>query len=144
MYKVATRTLPERSLLCRLRHVASEQETFALGKEFIAIFRERPLPLIEGIEDAPFLILIYHGEVSADSDGPVEYFRPVPAVQAKDLAARYPELTLRTSRLTKRPSSTWAHPVLRSSAARSGSSSLRACAVGARPSNACPAIWMCG
>ena len=96
MYEVSTRTLPERNLLCRLRHVANEQETFALGKEFIAIFRERPLPLIEGIEGAPFLILIYHGEVSADSDGPVEFCRPVPAVQAKELATRYPELTLRT------------------------------------------------
>ena len=92
----ATRTLPERNLLCRLRHVASEQETFAFGKEFIAIFRERPLPLIEGIEGAPFLILIYHGEVSADSDGPVEFCRPVPADQAEELATRYPELTLRT------------------------------------------------
>ncbi len=99
MYEVATRALPERNLLCRLRHVASEQETFAFGKEFIAIFRERPLPLIEGIEGiegAPFLILIYYGEVSADSDGPVEFCRPVPAVQAKELATRYPELTLRT------------------------------------------------
>lgn len=92
-YKVSTRTLPERSLLCRLRHVADEQETFAFGKEFIAIFRERPVPLTEG---APFLILIYHGEVSADSDGPVEFCRPVSADQTEELATRYPELTLRT------------------------------------------------
>ena len=68
----------------------------AFGKECIAIFRERPVPLIEGIEGAPFLILIYHGEVSADSDGPVEFCRPVPADQTEALATRYPELTLRT------------------------------------------------
>ena len=52
MYEVTTRTLPERRLLCRLRHVADEQETFAFGKEFLAIFKERPSPSLEG---APFL-----------------------------------------------------------------------------------------
>jgi DNA-binding transcriptional MerR regulator len=93
MFEVATRMVPERSLLCRLRHVVDEQETFALGKEFLAIFKERPQPLVAG---APFLILIYHGEVSPDSDGPVECCRPVPAEQAEELAALYPELTLRS------------------------------------------------
>jgi DNA-binding transcriptional MerR regulator len=93
MYEVATRTLPERSLLCQLRHVADEKETFAFGKEFLAIFKERPQPRVAG---APFLILIYHGEVSPDSDGPVEFCRPVPAEQAEELAALYPELTLRS------------------------------------------------
>jgi DNA-binding transcriptional MerR regulator len=93
MYQVATRMVPERSLLCQLRHVADEQETFAFGKEFLAIFKERPQPLVAG---APFLVLIYHGEVSPDSDGPVECCRPVPAEQAEDLAALYPELTLRS------------------------------------------------
>jgi DNA-binding transcriptional MerR regulator len=92
MYEVATRTLPERHLLCQLRHVADEQQTFALGKEFLAIFKERPQPLVAG---APFLILIYHGEVSPDSDGPVECCRPVAAEQAEEFAALYPELTLR-------------------------------------------------
>jgi DNA-binding transcriptional MerR regulator len=93
MFEVATRMVPERSLLCRLRHVVDEQETFALGKEFLAIFKERPQPLVAG---APFLILIYHGEVSPDSDGPVEFCRPVSAEQAQELAALYPELTLRS------------------------------------------------
>ena len=92
MYEVATRALPERSLLCQLRHVADEKETFAFGKEFLAIFKERPQPLVAG---APFLILIYYGEVSPDSDGPVEFCRPVPAEQAEELAALYPELSLR-------------------------------------------------
>ena len=93
MYEVATRTLPERTLLCQLRHVADEKETFAFGKEFLAIFKERPQPLVAG---APFLILIYHGEVSPDSDGPVECCRPVSAEQAEGFAALYPELTLRS------------------------------------------------
>ena len=71
----------------------TSSETFAFGKQFLAIFKERPQPLVAG---APFLVLIYHGEVSADSDGPVEFCRPVPAEQAEELAALYPELTLRS------------------------------------------------
>jgi DNA-binding transcriptional MerR regulator len=95
MYEVTTRALPERQLLCLLRHATDQQEVYALGKEFLAIFKAKPLPLMDGIDDAPFLILIYHGEVSEDSDGPVECCRPVPADQAADLAGRYAELALR-------------------------------------------------
>jgi DNA-binding transcriptional MerR regulator len=40
MYEVATREIPERSLLCLKRNV-EEQEMWAFGKEFVAIFRER-------------------------------------------------------------------------------------------------------
>jgi DNA-binding transcriptional MerR regulator len=93
MYEVATREMPERSLLCLKRNV-DEQGAWALGKEFIAILRERPLPKIEGREGAAFSI--YWGEVSADSDGPVEWCRPVPQAEAHALAGHYPELALRT------------------------------------------------
>jgi DNA-binding transcriptional MerR regulator len=93
MYEVATREMPERSLLCLKRNV-DEQGAWALGKEFIAILRERPLPKMEGREGAMFTI--YWGEVSADSDGPVEMCRPVPEEKAKALASHYPELSLRT------------------------------------------------
>src|SRR5690349_20561300 len=93
MYEVATREMPERSLLCLKRNV-DEQGQCALGKEFIAILRERPLPKIEGREGAFFCI--YWGLVSADSDGPVEWCRPVPGTEAHALAGLYPELTLRT------------------------------------------------
>jgi DNA-binding transcriptional MerR regulator len=93
MYEVATREIPERSLLCLKRHV-DEQGAWALGKEFIAILRERPLPKINGREGAMFTI--YWGEVSADSDGPVEMCKPVPESNAKALASHYPELGLRT------------------------------------------------
>ena len=40
--------------------------------------------------------MIYHGEVNADSDGPVECCKPVPKAEANALAEHYPELTLRT------------------------------------------------
>ena len=93
MYEVATREMPERSLLCLKRNV-DEQGMWAFGKEFIAILRQRPLPKIEGREGAMFCI--YWGWASADSDGPVEWCRPVPEVEAHALAEHYPELTLRT------------------------------------------------
>jgi len=92
-YEVATRELPARSLLCLKRNV-DEPGAWALGKEFIAILRERPLPKLQGREGAMFSI--YWGEVSADSDGPVEWCKPVPAADATALASHYPELSLRT------------------------------------------------
>ena len=93
MYEVATREIPERSVLCLKRNV-DEKGAWALGKEFIAIMRERPLPKMEGREGAAFSI--FWGEVSADSDGPVEWCKPVPEANAKALASHYPELSLRT------------------------------------------------
>jgi DNA-binding transcriptional MerR regulator len=93
MYEVATREMPERSLLCLKRNVAV-QEQFAFGKEFIAILRERPLPKIEGREGAFFCI--YWSHPIADADGLIEWCAPVPAGEAHTLAKHYPELTLRT------------------------------------------------
>jgi DNA-binding transcriptional MerR regulator len=94
MYEVHTRDIPERALLCLKRHVDGYDGVWALGKEFIALLKERPLPLLEGRAGAAFLI--YHGEVSEDSDGPVEWCRPVPDDRADEFAAMFPELTLRT------------------------------------------------
>jgi DNA-binding transcriptional MerR regulator len=93
MYEVATREIPERSVLCLKRNV-DEKGAWALGKEFIEILREWPLPKMEGREGAMFSI--YWGEVSADSDGPVEWCKPVPEADAPALALHYPELNLRT------------------------------------------------
>ena len=93
MYEVATREMPERSLLCLKRNV-DEQGQWAFGKEFIAILRERPLPKIEGRQGAPFCI--YWSHPSADGDGLIEWCTPVPAGEAHTLAEHYPELTLRT------------------------------------------------
>ena len=93
VYEVATREMPERSVLCLKRNV-DEKGAWALGKEFIAIMRERPLPRMERREGAAFSI--FWGEVSADSDGPVEWCKPIPQAEARTLAEHYPELTLRT------------------------------------------------
>jgi len=93
-YDVETRPVPERSVLCLLRHVDGEAGAWALGKEFIGILRDRPTPRMEGRTGAAFSI--YHGEVNDDSDGPIEWCRPVPPGQAEQIAASYPALTMRT------------------------------------------------
>ena len=92
MYEVASRDMPQRSLLCLKRNV-DVSGLWGFGKEFIAIIRDQGLPRIAGREGAMFCI--YWGEVSADSDGPVEWCKPVPADRAEALAAQFPELTLR-------------------------------------------------
>jgi DNA-binding transcriptional MerR regulator len=92
MYEVATRDIPQRSLLCLKRNV-HESGAWALGKEFVALARDQRLPRLKGREGAVFSI--YWGQVSADSDGPIEWCKPVPDAEAESLAAQFPELTLR-------------------------------------------------
>jgi hypothetical protein len=79
MWEVSTREMPERSLLCLKRNV-------------------------EGVDAARAFFSIFWGEVSEDSDGPIEWCRPVPADEAQALAAGCPELALRPSRPTWRRS----------------------------------------
>jgi hypothetical protein len=93
MYEVGMREIPERSLLC-LQRTVSVRKQFAFGKEFIGILRERPVPKMEGREGAAFCV--YWSHPSADSDGLIEWCKPVPAEEAHALAEHYPELTLRT------------------------------------------------
>ena len=92
MYEVAVREMPQRSLLCLKRNL-DPAALWAFGKEFIGIIRDERLPRLPGREGAMFLV--YWGEVTADSDGPVEFCKPVPDAEAETLAAQFPELTLR-------------------------------------------------
>jgi len=94
VYEVSTREMPERALLCVKRNIGGVDQAWAFGKEFIALLRHYELPQIEGRAGAFFCI--YWGEVSEDSDGPMEWCRPVPTDEAEALAACCPELTLRT------------------------------------------------
>jgi len=94
MYEVNTREMPSRSVLCLKRNVTGNDQAWALGKEFIALWRRRPQPRMEGRAGAAFCI--WWSQVSEDSDGPLEWCRPIPDDQARELAGEYPELTLRT------------------------------------------------
>ena len=93
MYEVSTRDIPARSVLTVKRNVEGVDAAWTFGKEFIALLRHYQLPQIPGRAGAFFCI--YWGEVSEDSDGPMEWCRPVPADEAEALDARCPELTLR-------------------------------------------------
>lgn len=76
MYEVAVRDIPARSLLSLMRR-AHQDEVLQLGREFfIHRMMRGGVARVEGIAGAPFTI--YHGEVSGDSDGPVEFCWPVP------------------------------------------------------------------
>jgi DNA-binding transcriptional MerR regulator len=94
MYQVSTRDIPARSLLCLKRNVHGQDGAWAFGKEFVGMMREHPLPRIDGIAGSAFCI--YWGEVSDDSDGPIEWCRPVPRERAAALAAEMPTLQPRT------------------------------------------------
>lgn len=94
MYEVATRKITARRVLCLLRHVDGEAGAFALGKDFVARFRDATVPRLDGIAGAAFVI--YYGQVNDDSDGPIEWCRPVPDDRADEIAAKFPSLTLRT------------------------------------------------
>jgi DNA-binding transcriptional MerR regulator len=94
MYEVAVRDMPARSLLVLIQRVHQDELVPASRELFIHRLRRGGVPRVEGIAGAPFMI--YHGEVSADSDGPVEWCWPVPDDQAAEIAARFPDLTLRS------------------------------------------------
>ena len=93
MYEVATRDIPARSVLSLKRSVQGIDGVWAFGKEFISILRNHDLPRMDGRSGA--LYCIWWGEVNDDSDGPLEWCRPVPADQAEQLAIQVPELVLR-------------------------------------------------
>ena len=72
-YDVQTRIIPERTLVSISRHLhASETDGF-FGEAFTRL--RSAGPGVEGIAGCPFLV--FYGEVSDDSDGPVELCRPV-------------------------------------------------------------------
>lgn len=94
MDEVAIRDMPARRLLSIIRRV-HQDELLPTGRElFFRRLRGGDVPRIDGLVGAPFMI--FHGEVSGDSDGPVEWCWPVPDDQAEAIAARFPDLTLYT------------------------------------------------
>jgi DNA-binding transcriptional MerR regulator len=94
MREIAVRDIPARSLLTLLRYVHADEQVPVGRKFFIERMRGGSVPSPEGIAGAPFMI--YHAEVTEDSDGPVEWCWPVPGDQTAAIAARFPDLTLRT------------------------------------------------
>jgi DNA-binding transcriptional MerR regulator len=89
-YHIQTRTIPERTLLTISRHLHAD-ETDAFFSDAFARLRSAA-PGLQGIAGCPFLV--FYGEVSDDSDGPLELCRPVTAGAAS--ASHVPDIQQRT------------------------------------------------
>jgi DNA-binding transcriptional MerR regulator len=76
-YDIATRTMPARTLLSISRHLHMS-ETDAFFDDAFARLRAAG-PGLPGIEGCPFLV--FYGEVSEDSDGPLELCRPLASAE---------------------------------------------------------------
>ena len=74
-YEIEVRTMPERTLLAINRHVYLADTDAFFGDAFARL--RAGGPGVAGVAGVPFLI--FYGEVSADSDGPIELCRPVAA-----------------------------------------------------------------
>jgi len=84
-YDIQTRTIPGRTLVAITRHVHANEAGPFFSEAFARL--RAAAPGVEGIAGCPFVV--YYGEVSDDSDGPVELCRPVAADPADpDLQAR--------------------------------------------------------
>jgi DNA-binding transcriptional MerR regulator len=81
-YDIQTRTIPERKVLSLRRHLHADQ-TGAFFNEAFGRLRSAARG-VTGIAGCPFLV--FYGEVSQDSDGPIELCRPVAGDTAMDPA----------------------------------------------------------
>ena len=94
MFEVEVREVPERRLLCLMRRMHQDELMERSRELFVHPVGEAGVPRLPGDDGAAFMI--FHGEVSEDSDGPVEWCRPVPEDRAAEFAEKLPALTLRT------------------------------------------------
>jgi hypothetical protein len=76
-------------------------EQVPMGKEFVSYLRDGGVPRIDGIAGAAFLI--YYGQVNEDSDGPIEWCRPVPDDQAAEQHRQPADLGARITFLARLP-----------------------------------------
>jgi DNA-binding transcriptional MerR regulator len=90
-YDIQTRTIPERKLVSINSHLYAN-ETDAFFDEAFARLRSAA-PGVEGIAGCPFLV--FYGEVSDDSDGPMELCRPVAHSTIGDSAPVVADVQLR-------------------------------------------------
>jgi DNA-binding transcriptional MerR regulator len=93
MYEVAVREIAARSLLSLMGRVHQDELEEKTRELFIRRLARTGVSRVEGIAGAPFTI--FYGEVSGDSDGPVEWCWPVTDDEAGEFASRFPDLTLR-------------------------------------------------
>ena len=81
-YDIQTRTIPERTLFSISRHLHANETGAFFGDAFARL--RSAGPGLQGVAGCPFLV--FYGEVSDDSDGPIELCRPVAADGTADPA----------------------------------------------------------
>lgn len=80
MYDIQVRTIQERTVASMSRHVDRAAVDGFVAEAFERL--ETVGDCIEGIAGAPYLV--FYGEVSGDSDGPVEVCRPIASVRVQE------------------------------------------------------------
>lgn len=93
MPDVLIRDVPARTLLTITENL-TEPEVGEFAGPLFGLFGGPTVPRPMGIAGRPFLR--YHGEVTRDSDGPVEFCCPVEESAIGDVAARYPDMTTKS------------------------------------------------
>jgi DNA-binding transcriptional MerR regulator len=93
MYEISLREMPARTVLYLIVHAHTE-ELMTRTRDLMR--RLRPVATPQPNDPVTALFMIFHGEVSEDSDGPVELCWPVPDDRASEIAVSFPELTVRT------------------------------------------------
>jgi hypothetical protein len=88
MYAVSVRDIPARTLLTTSEHLTADQ-IGQFATPLFALFGGPTIPRPEGNAGRPFLR--YHGEITNDSDGLVEFCCPV--TKTDEITARFPDLT---------------------------------------------------
>jgi DNA-binding transcriptional MerR regulator len=91
-YDIATRAIPERKLLAITRHLHADETDAFFGDAFARL--RSAAPGVEGIAGCPFLV--FFGEVSDDSDGPLQLCRPISADPVAGSSPAMAGLELRT------------------------------------------------
>ncbi|WP_096301710.1 hypothetical protein [Jatrophihabitans sp. GAS493] len=92
-FTVAVRRVPQRALLSAIRYVHDNDAGSVMG-DLLSRMRAAA-PGLPGVDGCPFAI--YHGEVSADSDGPMEIVRPIAdRLLAQAAADGLPDVQVRT------------------------------------------------
>jgi DNA-binding transcriptional MerR regulator len=94
MYDIEKRSMPERKLLTISRHVTIGG-TDAFFTDAFSRLRAAARG-IEGIAGCPFLV--FYGDVSEDSDGPIELCRPVAPGTGEDAVAGLADIQFRVER----------------------------------------------
>jgi DNA-binding transcriptional MerR regulator len=93
-YAIELRSMPERKLLTISRHLTADATDAFFDDAFGRL--RAAAPGIDGIAGCPYLV--FYGEVSEDSDGPLELCRPVAPGSAEAVVAGQADIQFRVER----------------------------------------------